>query len=169
MRLEKKYLVEEVDSYLEGSDYLFIVNYAGITVAETEDLRSSLAEHRAEFHVVKNTILQVATRGRSYPDLDEWLSGPTAIISGGENPPGVAKVLENFAKKKEKVDLKVGVLNESVISPEAIEQLSKLPSLEVLRAQLLGLLNTPAQRLLTVLQGVPQGLLNVLDAKSQES
>lgn len=168
MRLEKKYLVQEVDRYLENSGYLFITNYEGITVAETEELRSNLSEYDAQFHIVKNTILNVVSKQRNYPNLDEWLSGPTAIVSGGDNAPGVAKVLKNFSEEKEKVDLKVGLLNNAVIAPEQIAELAKLPGLDTLRAQFVGLLNTPAQRLVTVLQAVPQGLLNVLDAKAKE-
>ncbi|HQU08685.1 MAG: 50S ribosomal protein L10, partial [Verrucomicrobia bacterium 21-51-4] len=80
----------------------------------------------------------------------------------------VAKVLVKFAKDKEKLPLKAGVMDNKVLSSEDIVSLSKLPSLEVLRAQLLGLLNTPAQQLLRVFQAVPQGVLNVLQAKSQQ-
>src|SRR5690606_13335012 len=83
MRPEKKYLVEEVRNHLDKSEYVFLTNYDRITVEETSTLRKSLAEHNAEFHVVKNSVLNIAAQEREYPDLKEWLAGPTAIIVGG--------------------------------------------------------------------------------------
>jgi len=165
MRPEKQYLVEEVNEHLEKSDYVYLANYERITVEETAELRVSLAEHNAEFHVVKNSILGVAANAKEMPDMAEHLSGPTAIIVGGEDPSGVAKVLVEFFKKKEKVDLKVGVLNDKVLEKAQIEALAKLPGLEALRGQLLGLLNQPGTGLVRVLNAVPQSVVNVLQAK----
>ena len=92
MRPEKKYLVEEVGEHLKKSDYVYLANYERITVDETAQLRASLAEHNAEFHVVKNSIFGVAAGERELPDVSEHLKGPTAIVVGGDNPSGVAKV-----------------------------------------------------------------------------
>jgi len=168
MRPEKKYLVDEVDRHLGKSDYVYLANYERITVDETAELRAALAEHDAEFHVVKNTILGVAAQSRELPDLSEHLAGPTAIVVGGNNPSGVAKVLGEFFKKKEKVDVKVGVMNDRTLSKEEVEALAKLPGLEVLRAQLLGLLTQPATGLVRVLNAPSQNLVNVLQAKVRE-
>jgi len=165
MRPEKKYLVEEVSTHLEKSDYVYLANYERITVEETAELRASLAEHDAEFHVIKNTIFGVAASERNLPDLSEHLNGPTAIIVGGNNPSGVAKALTEFFKKKEKVDLKVGILSDKALTKEQIEALAKLPGIEALRAQLLGLLNQPGTGLVRVLNAVPQSVVNVLQAK----
>jgi large subunit ribosomal protein L10 len=165
MRPEKKYLVEEVNTHLDKSDYVFLTNYDRITVEEIAALRSLLAEHDAEFHVVKNTILGVAAGEKELPDLSEHLSGPTAIIVGGNEPAGVAKVLTKFFKDKDKVDLKVGILDDKTLTKEQIEVLAKLPGIEALRAQLLSLLSQPGTGLVRVLNAVPQNVLNVLQAK----
>jgi large subunit ribosomal protein L10 len=165
MRPEKKYLVEEVNTHLDKSDYVFLTNYDRITVEEIAALRSLLAEHDAEFHVVKNTILGVAAGEKELPDLSEHLSGPTAIIVGGNDPAGVAKVLTKFFKDKDKVDLKVGILDDKTLTKEQIEVLAKLPGIEALRAQLLSLLSQPGTGLVRVLNAVPQNVLNVLQAK----
>jgi len=165
MRPEKKYLVEEVSAHLDKSDYVYLANYERITVDETAELRASLAEHDAEFHVVKNTIFGIAAGEKEYPDVSDHLSGPTAIIVGGNNPSGVAKVLGKFFKDKEKVDLKVGIFNDKTLSKEQIEALAKLPGLESLRAQLLGLLMQPGTSLVRVLNAVPQNVVNVLQAR----
>lgn len=168
MREEKKYLSESVAKHLKKSDYVFLADYAKVTVVDIAELRANLAKHDAEFHVVKNSAFHAATKQTLRPDFSEYLNGQVAIVVGGKNPSGAAKVLVDFRKKSEKCSFKAGALGDRVLTGKEIEELSKLPSLEVLRAQLLGLLNTPAQQLLRVCQGVPQGLLNVLDAYSKK-
>ncbi|MFP4165890.1 MAG: 50S ribosomal protein L10 [Opitutales bacterium] len=165
MRPEKKYLVEEVGEHLDKSAYVYLANYERITVDETAELRASLAEHNAEFHVVKNTALSRAAEAKALPDLSEHLTGPTAIVVGGDNPSGVAKALDAFFKKKEKVEVKAGVLNERTLTSEEIKWLADLPGLDALRGQLLGLLNQPATSMVRLLNAVPQDMVNVLQAK----
>jgi large subunit ribosomal protein L10 len=169
MRPEKKYLVEEVNSHLEKSDYVYLTNYERITVDEIADLRAKLEPFGAEFHVVKNSIFSVAAAAKELPDLSEHLKGQTAIVVGGADPSGVAKAVSEFFKKKEKVDLKGGILNERELSRDEIIALSKLPGIESLRAQLLGLLSQPATGFVRVINAVPQGLVNVLQAKVREA
>lgn len=164
MRPEKELLVRDVDQHLDKSDYVFLTNYERITVEETEMLRDSLAAENAEFHVVKNSILNLALRRREKPDIKEFLSGPTAIIVGGENPSGVAKVLKKFFKDKEKVEMKVGLLGDQAVDSAGLLELAELPGLDELRAKFLSLLNTPAQRFVTVVNAVPQSVVNVLKA-----
>jgi len=168
MRPEKQYLVDEVNSHLDKSDYVYLTNYERITVDEIADLRAQLSEHDAEFHVVKNSIFGVAAASKDLPDMGEYLTGQTAIIVGGNNPSGVAKLIGEFFKKKEKVDIKAGIVNERALSKDEIEVLAKLPGLEVLRAQLLGLLAQPATGFVRVLNAVPQNLVNVLQAKVRQ-
>lgn len=168
MRPEKKYLVEEVSQHLAKSDYVFLADFNRMSVDDTAELRASLAQEQAEFHVVKNSILNVAARERNLPDLSEWLTGQTAVVVGGNNPSGVAKALAKFFKAKEKVEVKVGILGDRAISPQEVGVLATLPDLDTLRAQLLSLLNTPATQLVRVIIAVPQGLLNVLQAKADK-
>ena len=168
MRPEKQYLVEEVSTHLDKSSYVYLTNYERITVDEIAELRATLAEHGAEFHVVKNTIFGVAAAARELPSMDEHLTGPTAIVIGGDNPSGVAKSLGEFFKKKEKVELKAGILDSKILEKSDIEALAKLPGLESLRAQLLGLLSQPSTGLVRVLNAVPQSVVNVLQAKVRQ-
>ena len=167
MRLEKKYLVKEVSQHLDKSNYVILSRFSKLTVQETATLRKELAAENAELHVVKNTILNVVAKERSFPEqLKSVLAGPTAIIVGGENPSGVAKIVHEYQKKsEEKIEVKAAVLNGGFLSVDEVIALSKLPSLEILQAQLLGLFNTPAQQTVTVLQASAQSLLNVLNAK----
>jgi large subunit ribosomal protein L10 len=168
MRIEKKYLAEEIGSHLDKSAYVFLADFTRITVAETEKLRGLLAKEGAEFHVVKNSILQIAAKERELQGIEAMLDGPTAIVVGGENPPGVAKVLEQFFKDHKKLEIKGGALDKQALSVDDVSTLAKLPPEEVLKAQLLGLLNQPATMLVRVVQAVPQALLNVLQAKADK-
>lgn len=165
MRPEKQFLVDEINSHLDKSDYVFVADYERATVPDIAELRGQLAQEEAEFHVVKNNILKVAAKGRGFPELDDHLTGQNAIVIGGKNPSGVAKVLTKFFDKADKIEVKVGVLSNQRIEQSEVITLSKLPSLEALRAQLLGLLSQPAQQLVFVLNAVPQNVLNVLQAR----
>lgn len=168
MRPEKQFLVEEINTHLEKSDYLFLADYERSTVIDIAELRAELVKEEAEFHVVKNNILKVAARERGYPEIDEHLSGQNAIVIGGDNPSGVAKVLTKFFDKKDKMDVKVGILGSERLEKDQVLALSKLPNLDAMRAQLLGLLSQPAQSLVFVLNGVPTAMLNVLQAKADQ-
>ena len=165
MRAEKKYLIDEVTTHLNKSDYVILANFNGMTVSDAAELRGKLAAEKAEFHVVKNSSLRVAAQSLGLPSIDGALTGPTAIVVGGKNSAGVAKVLKQFFKDKQKVEVKAGVLSKKLITPKDVERLADMPSLDVLRAQLLGLLNTPAGAFVRVINAVPQGLINVLQAK----
>jgi len=165
MRAEKQYLISEVETHLKKSDYVILANFTGVSVADTADLRKKLAAEKAEFHVVKNSSLRVAAKSLGLPELETSLTGPTAIVVGGKNSPGVAKVLKTFFKEKQKLQVKVGVLSKKVITASDVNALADLPSLEILRAQLLGLLNQPASMFVRVLNAAPSGLVNVLQAK----
>jgi large subunit ribosomal protein L10 len=169
MHSEKKILIDEVGKYLDKSDYVYLADFQRVTVAETEELRRILAEVGAEFHVVKNRILKIAANEREIPFEEDKLRGPTALVVGGENAPGVAKALEKFFKDKKKLEIKGGVLDKSSLSASQISDLAKLPPAEVLKAQLLGLLNQPASQMVRIIQAVPQGLLNVLHARSEQA
>jgi large subunit ribosomal protein L10 len=165
MRAEKNYLITEVETHLKKSDYVILANFTGVTVADTAELRKRLTAEKAEFHVVKNSSLRVAAKSLGLPEFEASLAGPTAIVVGGKNSAGVAKVLKQFFKDKQKLQVKVGVLGKKLITAKDVDALADMPSLEALRAQFLGLINQPAGMFVRVLNAVPSGVLNVLQAK----
>jgi large subunit ribosomal protein L10 len=167
MRAEKSYLIAEIESHLKKSDYLILANFTGTTVAEVAELREKLAAEKGEFHVVKNSSLRVAAKSLGLPDISAALTGPTAVIVGGKNSAGVAKVLKQFFKDKQKVAVKAGVLSRKLISSKEVEQLADMPALPVLQAQLLGLLSQPASRFVRVIAAVPQGAVTLLQARGK--
>jgi len=169
MRAEKKYLIDEVESHLKKSDYVILANFTGVTVADAAELRNRLSAEKAEFHVVKNSSLRVAAKALGLPDIETALIGPTAVVVGGKNSPGIAKILKQFFKDKQKLEVKAGVLGKKLITAKQVEQLADMPSLEVMRAQFLGLLNQPASMFVRIINAVPQSMVNVLQARSKSS
>ena len=151
MRAEKKYLIDEVTGHLKKSDYVILTNFTKMTVADAAELRKRLAPEKAEFHVVKNSSFRVAAKAFGLPEVDKSLSGQTAVIVGGKNPAGVAKVLKNYIKDKQKLEVKVGMLDKKVFSSGELDKLAELPSFEVLRSMFLGLLTMQAAAFVRVL------------------
>jgi len=168
MRPEKEFLVEEVNEHLGKSNYVFLTDFTRLSVKETEELRTNLAKESAEFHVVKNSILRRAASEKELPSLDEHLSGQTAIVIGGENAPGVAKVLTKFFKEKEKVEVKVGVLDNNLLSKDDLKALADLPSKEEMLAKLLGTFLAPAQQLVRLINTPGTQLATVLDKRREQ-
>jgi large subunit ribosomal protein L10 len=151
MRAEKQFLIAEVDSHLKKSDYLILANFTKVTVADTAELRKRLAAEKAEFHVVKNSSLRVAAKALGLPEFDSVLTGPTAVVVGGRNSAGVAKVLKKFFEEKQKLEIKIGVIDKKLVSAADLLKIADLPSFEALRAQFLGLLTSNAAAFVRVL------------------
>ena len=168
MRIEKTFLLNEISAKVQDTTFLYLVDFSRMTVSEIAELRKSLSAEGAQFHVVQNTLIRKVAESLSWPAFTQWLTGQTAIVFGGNNPTGVAKILLQFAKDKEKLAAKGGVMDGKLCDVTQMEALSKLPDLPTLRATLLSLMLTPYRQFLYVAQGVPQALLNVLKAKESK-
>lgn len=151
MRQEKQLLIDEVSSYLAKSKYLLLADFTGVTVEDAANIRAQLNEHGAEYHVVKNSILNIAAKSASLPDFSAHLKGHTALVTGGDNPPGVAKVIVKFFEEKGRLSVKTAMLDDKLLDKAEIEALSKLPSLDGIRAQILSLLSAPAAQIVRLL------------------
>jgi len=151
MRAEKQYLIDEVSGHLKKSDYVILANFTKLTVGETAELRGQLAKENAEFHVVKNSSLRVAAKALGLPDIDSALVGQTAIVVGGTNSAGVAKVLKKFFTDKQKLEVKVGVIEKKIVSAAELSAIADLPPFDALRAQFLSLLTSNAAAFVRVL------------------
>ena len=152
MRTEKKYLIEEVARHLKKSDYLLITNYQKVTVADVAALRAKLAPEQAEFHVVKNSSLRVAAKDAGLPGFDNLLAGQTAIVVGGTNPTGVAKILRDFFKDSQKIEVKGGIFEQKAVDATVIGQLADVPPANVLKSQFLGLLKIKPQQIAALIK-----------------
>lgn len=168
MRAEKQNITAEYKARLNGSPYFIVVDYKGLKVGPITELRKRLARAGAELHVVKNNIFRIAAKEAGVAELNGALSGQVAVITGQKDVSSAAKVVKTFAAEFEKPKIKFGYLDNKRLEGTEIQALADLPSIEVLRAQLLGLLNTPATRLVRLLQTPAQQLAQVLKAKADK-
>jgi large subunit ribosomal protein L10 len=165
MRPEKTTIVEDLAAKLNHSPFLIVAEYSGMNVVQFSELRSRLAAAGAQCKVVKNTFLRKAAVSVGYPDLATELKGQTAIVTGESDVSAAAKILKNFASEFQKPSVKVGVLESAIISKEQIQALADMPPKEVLQAQLLGVLKSPLQKLVTLLNEPAASLARLLKAR----
>ncbi len=168
MRPEKANIVSDLAARLTRSPFVLVTDYQRMKVDQFGDLRNRLAPAGAEVRVVKNSFLKRAMSDSGLPDVTDKLSGQTAIVMGERDVAPVAKILKAFAAEFKIAALKIGVIDKSVLSAQEIEALADLPSREVLLAQLLGLLMSPATKLVRLLNEPGASLARLLNAKAQK-
>src|SRR5690348_15965051 len=151
MRPEKANIVADLSEKLNRSPFLLVADYQRMNVDHFGELRNRLAPIGAEVHVVKNSFLRRAITASDLPDIAEQLTGQTAVVTGDKDVATVAKVLKTFAAEFKLAALKIGVVGRDVLSTAEVESLADLPPREVLQAQLLGLLMSPATKLVRIL------------------
>jgi large subunit ribosomal protein L10 len=170
MRPEKTTIVEDLSTRLNQSPFLIVTEYTGMNVLQFSELRLRFAGAGARCRVVKNTFLLRATAEVGYPDLTDNLTGQTAIVTGESDVCAAAKVLKVFSAEFQKPAVKVGVLDKVIISKEQIGALADLPPKAVLQSQLLGVLKSPLQKLVLLLNEPGASLARLLKARvDQES
>jgi len=165
MRPEKTIIVEDIRGKLKASPYLLIVDYSGMKVPHFETLRTRLGEAGAKMNVVRNTFLRIAAKDLSMPELSDSLTGQTAMVTGETDICAAAKILKSFAAEFKKPSVRAGVLDNAPLTAKQVADLADLPSKDVLRAKLLGLLQTPASQFVRILNEPAASLARVLKAK----
>jgi large subunit ribosomal protein L10 len=168
MRAEKKILTKDYVARLNASPFFIVVSYKGLKVAHLTELRKRLLKAGAEVHIVKNSIFRVAAQEAGVGDLSSSLAGQLAVVTGQKDVSAAAKALKNFAAEFDKLKFKFGYLNNQRLEEAAIIALADLPSLDVLRAKLLGLFNAPATKLAVLLNTPATMLAQVIKAKSEK-
>src|SRR3954452_5015226 len=168
MRPEKTSIVSDLSEKLTKSPFILVTDYQRMNVNHFADLRTRLAASGAEMHVVKNSFLKRAMTDSGLPDVGSNLTGQTAVVTGEKDVAPVAKVLKTFAAEFKIAALKIGVVDKSVLSTQDLEALAELPSRDVLLAQLLGLLLSPATKLVRLLNEPGAALARLLNAKKEK-
>jgi large subunit ribosomal protein L10 len=168
MRAEKQILTKEYLNRLNASPFFLVVNYQGLKVAHLTELRSRLRKAGAEVHVVKNSIFRIAAKEAGVADLNGALAGQLAVVTGQKDISAAAKILKNFGAEFDKLKVKFGYLNSKRLEEAEILTLADLPSIEVLRGRLLGVLNAPATKLVVLLNTPATQLARVLQAKAEK-
>ncbi|WP_017729610.1 50S ribosomal protein L10 [Halalkalibacterium ligniniphilum] len=151
---QKKQVVSEIAAKLRDSKSTVVVDYRGLNVAEVTELRKQLREAGVEFKVYKNTLTRRATAEAELTDLDANLVGPTAIAFSADDVIAPAKVLNEFAKKHEALEIKAGVIEGQVATVAEIKALAELPSREGLLSMLANVLQAPMRGFALVTKAV---------------
>ena len=163
-RSEKESTVAELHQKFQNTQAAILAEYRGLTVAQSNQLRRELEKEGASFRVVKNSLARRAVVDTDYACLDESFGGPIGIAFADQDPAAAAKVIAAFAKGHEPFVVRAGALGGKLLSAEDVDALSKLPSLDELRGQLVGVIAGPLRGLVTVLSGVPRSCVQVLNA-----
>tara|TARA_Y100001960_G_scaffold229183_1_gene240341 strand:- start:238 stop:747 length:510 start_codon:yes stop_codon:yes gene_type:complete len=169
MREEKKLITKEYVDRLSNSPYFIVVNYEGLKVDEFEELRDRLANSKAELHVVKNSIFKIAVQETGIEDLGQEVMGQVAAVTGEGEITSAAKVLKNFKAEFEKPEWHFGFLDNERLDADQIKTLAELPSLDELRAKILGTIQAPSGKLVRTLAEPGSSLARIIRAKFAEN
>jgi large subunit ribosomal protein L10 len=169
-RTEKREFVAELNQALSGTSMIVVTRNAGLTVAEATNLRRKMRDSGATFKIAKNRLANLALEGTPFDGIRPLLKGPTAL-AWSKDPVAVAKAAVEFAKTNEKFVLVGGALGSQTLDADGVKALAELPSLDELRARLVGMISTPATRIAGILQAPAGQLARVFGAfaKKDES
>ena len=167
---DKERLVAELTERLKSSQTLIVADYRGLTNAEIDALRGQLLEQGARFSVVKNTLTRRAAEAAGADALLALLEGPTAIafLESGGDPVAVAKALNDAARTTRILAIRGGLLDGRPLSAEEVEALAKLPSPDVVRAQVLGAITAPLTTVVALFNAPLQNLMGLIDARIEQ-
>ena len=152
----KKPVVEEIAELLDGAQSAVIVDYRGLTVEEDTKLRKELREAGVTYKVYKNTMINFAIKGTDFETLAPHLEGPTAIAVSKTDATAPARILYNFAKKAEALELKAGVVEGVYYDAEQIKSIAAIPSREELLSKLLGSIQSPITNFARVIKQIAE-------------
>ena len=162
---QKAEQVELLSEKLKKAKVAVLTDYRGLTVSQIQELRGKLRSGDVEYRIVKNTLARRAAEAAGVPALQSELEGPVAIAFGYDDLSLPSKLINEFVRSTRlKLDVKGGLVEGRVFSPEQVKQLADLPSRETLIAQLLGTLQSPVGQLVAIMQTPHQQLLGVLNA-----
>jgi large subunit ribosomal protein L10 len=161
---EKQQIAEDLRDRFSKSAIIVLTDYKGLDVAAMNDLRRKLRAEGIEYKVVKNSILIRASAGNDGDLIKDFFKGPSAVALSYDDPIAPAKVLAQFAKDNEKLEIKVGVLNGKVLDAIAIKALALLPPREVMLGQLLAALNAIPTSFVRTIAEVPRSFVGLLAA-----
>ena len=162
-RAEKQELVASLREVFSSTEVVVVTHYSGLSVTEMNDLRTRMREAGAGLKVTKNRLTRLALEGTDCDPISHLFVGPTAI-GFSDDPVAAPKTLAAFAKENEKLRIIGGIMGTSVLDENGIKALAALPSLDELRAKLVGMISTPATRIAGVLQAPAGQVARVIGA-----
>ena len=161
----KKAIVEEVNSVAAAAPSAIAAEYIGLTVTELTELRNAAREAGVYLKVVRNTLARRALENTQFECMRDNLVGPLLLVFSNDEPGSAAKVVRNFAKSNEKLEVKLISLDGNLLEPSEITKLANLPSLDEARSMLLGLLSSPLTKFVRTISEPPSKFARVLGSK----
>ena len=165
-RSEKKEFVQKLKEEIDTSSSVIVTHYSGLTVDESDQLRSEMRNNGAKFKVTKNRLTKLALKQTKFKDLADLFTGPTAIAYS-DDPVAPAKVAASFEKKLEKFKIIGGGYDGEIIDIEKINFLATLPSMDELRGKIVGLISAPAQKIASIVKEPAGQIARLVSSKSE--
>jgi len=164
---KKKAYIEEMKGFFNKKSSILITHYQGLSVKQIDALRKEMREHGILFKITKNRITKLALEGSKYKKLENLFSGPTAVAFS-EDAIISAKILTKFAKKNSNLKIIGGIMEEEPLSVEEVEKIATLPTLDEARANITGILASPAQKIISILLAPGSKIAILAHAKSKK-
>jgi len=164
----KEELVTQYTDWMNRSKAMFITEYKGMTMSQIDELRRRVREAGGEFHIVKNTLSQVAFKSAGLEVAPKLLEGSSAVVYAFQDAPAMAKLVSEFARTSEFIKVKGGYLDKHQIAAKDVQALAELPPLPVMRAHLLGVIMAPASKLARTLAEPARQVAAVLKAYADQ-
>jgi large subunit ribosomal protein L10 len=162
-RAEKTELVASLQQVFKATNVVVVCHYAGLTVAQMSTLRRQMRQAGASVKVTKNRLAKIALQGTDVASISALLKGPTLLAFSGD-PVAAPKVASDFAKTNDKLVILGGAMGTTVLDPNGVKALASLPSLDELRARLVGLIQAPATKIAQVVNAPAAKVARVLSA-----
>ena len=165
---KKKNYIEEMKGFFSKNNSIFITHYQGLTVNQIDDLRFEMRKHGILFKITKNRITKLALEGTKFKKLENLFNGPTAVAFSDDAITS-AKILTKFAKTNSNLKIIGGIMENEPLSVEEVAKIATLPTLDEARAKIVGILNTPALNLVTILLAPGSKIAILALAKSKKA
>ena len=167
-RAQKEKVVEELGQIFESSGVVVVAHYAGITVAEMQDLRAKMREAGGSVRVAKNRLAKIALEGKPCASIADYLSGMT-VLTFSEDPVAAAKVAEDFARDNKKFEILGGAMGGTALDRAGVEAVSKMPSREELIASIVGCIGAPASNIAGAIGAPASNIASILSTIEEKA
>ena len=164
---KKKLYIEEMKNFFSKNSSVFVTHYQGLTVKQIDELKSEMRKHGIFFKITKNRITKLAIKSTKFKKLENLFSGPTAVALS-DDAISSAKILTKFAKKNSNLKIIGGIMEDEPLSVEDVAKIATLPSLEEARGNIIGILTSPAQKIISILLAPGSKIAILAHAKSKK-
>ena len=165
-KVQKKNYIAEMSAQFENSKAVMVTHYQGLTMTQLDELRAKMREHGIIFKITKNRITKLALEKTKCKDLSNLFTGPTAVAFG-EDAIMSARILSKFAKDNESLKLIGGIMDEEVLDQAGVQNVASLPTLNEARANIVGILNAPASKLVSIFLAYSEKMSNLSTENSE--